>query len=185
MGFIMRTMKIRQVKKEIRVLGIAVKPSTSGDHLHAVGVVFRGGLWLDGVMRTIAQGPDITDRLVEMIAESPHHPQIRVLLIHDSLIEGGATIDPCRLSTGTSKPVIALSKGEEGLAATQTSADMVVHHFKLEGIGEPIKVLSIGLQSVDATRVLEVSTRKGVIPEALRVAGLVVSAVAACPEQNI
>lgn len=185
MGFRMRTAKIRQVKREIRVLGIAVKPSSKGDRLHVVAVVFRGGLWLDGVMRTTTQGPEITDRLVEMITASPHHPQIRVLLLHGTLIEGGATVDPYRLSIGTSRPVVALSTDEAGLNIPEVTKDLAMQRFMLEREGESIDVLSIGLRSRDATRVLEVSTREGVMPEALRVAGLVVSAVVACPEQNI
>ena len=183
----MRTARIRQVKREIRVLGIAVKPSLGGDRLNAVGVVFRGGLWLDGVMRTTASGPDITESLVEMITSSPHHPQIRVLMLHDALIEGGASVDPYRLLTGTSRPVVVLStdKDKAGPAAPEGHRDMAVERFELKLEGESIAVLSIGLWSRDAARVLEVATRGGVVPEALRVAGLVASAVAACPEQNV
>jgi endonuclease V-like protein UPF0215 family len=185
MGFVMRNAVIRQVKKEIRVLGIAVKPSITGHQFHAVGVVFRGCLWLDGVMRTTAQGPDITDRLVEMIAESPHHPQIRVLLLHDSLIEGGAIIDPHRLSEGTSKPVIAIPDGKWDLEAVPAPGGMAAYRFTHERGSVPIDVLSIGLRGPEASRVLEVSTREGVMPEALRVAGLVVSALAVSPKQNV
>lgn len=181
----MRTAKIRQVKREIRVLGIAVKPSRGGDHLHVVGVVFRGGRWLDGVLRTTAQGPDITDRLVEMITASPHHPQIRVILLYSALIEGGASVDPCGLSAGTSRPVVALSTNEAGPAAPEAPMDGAVQRFEMKRERGSISVLSVGLQSRDAARVLEVSTREGVMPEALRVAGLVASAVAGCPEQNI
>jgi len=181
----MRTARIRQVKREIRVLGIAVKPSYNGGRLHAVGVVFRGRRWLDGVMRTTAQKPDITERLVEMIKTSPHHPQIRVLLLHDAHIEGGASIDPFRLSTGTSRPVVALSTDESGPAAPEATEGIAAQRFTLERKAGSIVVLSVGLRSRDAARILEVSTREGVMPEALRVAGLVVSAVAACPEQNI
>lgn len=177
----MWTAKIRQVKREIRVLGIAVKPSRAGDRLHAVGVVFRGGRWLDGVMRTTAPGPDVTDRLVEMITASPHHPQIRVILIHDALLEGGASVDPYKLSTGTSRPVVALSTDKVGPAAPETPTDVAVECFELKKEAGSLAVLSVGLRSRDAARVLEVSTRRGIMPEALRVAGLVTSAVAACP----
>ena len=181
----MRTARIRQVKREIRVLGIAVKPSLDGDRFNAVGVVFRGGLWLDGVMRTTASGPDITDSIVEMITASPHHPQIRVLMLHDNLIEGGASVAPYRLSTRTSRPVVVLSADEAGPAAPEVHPDVAAERFELKLEGGTFAVLSIGLRSRDAARVLEVSTRGSVIPEALRVAGLVASAVAACPEQNV
>ena len=82
----MRIYHLRQVKKEIRVLGFAAKPTGVNDKLYVVGVVFRGKLWLDGVMRTVACGPDITKEVVEMIINSPHHPQIRVILLHGDLL---------------------------------------------------------------------------------------------------
>ena len=181
----MRASKIRQVKREIRVIGIAVKPSRGGDRLHVVGVVFRGGRWLDGVMRITAHGPDVTDRIGGMITSSSHHPQIRVILLHNAFIEGGASVDPYRLSMGTSRPVIVLSTDEGGPDAPEGPSDVVGQSFELRREAGSLAVLSIGLRSHDAERVLEVSTRDGMIPEALRVADLVASAVAARPEQNV
>jgi len=181
----MRAARIRQVKREIRVLGIAVKPSGDGGRLHVVGVVFRGRRWLDGVMRTTAHELDVTDRLVEMITASPHHPQIRVLLLNDALIESGASIDPHRLSTGASRPVIVLSTERRRPAAPEAPEEAAAQRSVLKREAGPQAVLSIGLRSRDAARVLEVSTRDGPIPEALRVAGLVASAVAGCPERNV
>lgn len=181
----MSATRIRQVKREIRVLGVAVKPSGDGGHLHVVGVVFRGRHWLDGVMRTTAHELDITDRLVDMIIASPHHPQIRVLLLNDALIEGGASIDPYRLSSGASRPVIVLSKERRRPKASGAPEDAAsLRSVPDEEVG-PQDVLSIGLRSQEAARVLEASTRDSPIPEALRVAGLVASAVADCPERNV
>jgi len=60
MDFIMIGTRIRQVKKEIRVLGIAVKPSIREEQFYAVGVVFRGGLWLDGVASSSGEASGLT-----------------------------------------------------------------------------------------------------------------------------
>ena len=46
--------KFRTIKPEIRVLGVddgIFKPRTRG-YVPVIGVVFRGGYWLDGVMHT-------------------------------------------------------------------------------------------------------------------------------------
>lgn len=181
----MRATEIREVKKEIRVLGVAVKPSRDGGLLHVVAVVFRGGRWLDGVMRTTAHAVAVTDRLIDMIRASPHHPQIRVLLLHDALIEGGASVDPYRLYKGVLRPVISLSADEGGAAAPEAPADIPVERFELKREAGPLFVSSFGLRSRVAARVLEVSTRDGVIPEALRVAGLVASALVSGLDQNV
>ena len=168
----METYNLRQVKKEIRVLGTAVKPATGGRGYHVVGAVFRGRLCLDGVMRTRAEGPDVTREAVEMIVGSPHHPQIRVVMLHGDLIERGAKIDPSGLSSGTSRPVIALNFDDTPLRFEEDP----FHRFSLKRGETSVSVISVGLRSRVTLRVLEKAAYGGAMPEALRVAGLVVSA---------
>jgi endonuclease V-like protein UPF0215 family len=172
---------IRQVKKEIRVLGIAIERSGKTDRFHVVGVVYRGRLWLDGVMSTVVNETDITGDIVEMIKRSPHHPQIRVALLSDALTNG-ATIDPYELSLGISKPVIAIKScgGQKKFHVNE-----VGQRLELKSDGATLAAMCYGLRSHEADRVLRVSTREGVLPEALRVAGLVVMAVAAIVDQKI
>lgn len=169
----METYSLRQVKKEIRVLGIAVKPARAGRGYHVVGAVFRGRLCLDGVMRTRVEGPDVTREAVEMIIGSPHHPQIRVVMLHWDLIGRGAKIDPSGLSSGTSRPVIALNFDDTSLQFEEGP----FHRFSLKRGETPVSVISVGLRSHVALRVLEKTAYGGSIPEALKVAGLVVSAL--------
>lgn len=169
----METYSLRQVKKEIRVLGIAIKPAATGRGYHVVGAVFRGRLCLDGVMRTRAKGPDVTKEAVEMIVGSPHHPQIRVVMLHGDLIGHGAKIDPSGLSSGTLRPVIAINfddvpfRFEEG----------PFYRFSVKRAKTPVSVISVGLRSRVALKVLEKVAYEGTMPEALRIAGLVVSAL--------
>lgn len=168
----MKMYNLRHVKKEIRVLGLAVKPSGADHRFYVVGVVYRGKLWLDGVMRTTTHGPEITEDVVEMIKESPHHPQIRAVLLDGDLVCDEATIDPISFSSGASKPVIALN------FQTDRSAEHEhVHELALTQKSASIPALSVGLRSRVALGVLEVVSRSGEIPEALRVAELVVSAL--------
>jgi len=68
--------RFRVIKPEIRVLGIddgKFIPHTKGDVI-VVGVVFRGGLWLEGVMHTniAIDGSNATKQLVSMITNSPY-----------------------------------------------------------------------------------------------------------------
>jgi len=181
----MKTARIRQVKKEIRVLGIAARSPGRGRRLNVVGVVYRGGRWLDGVLRTAATGPDITDAALEMITTSSHHPQIRVLLLHDNLIEERAYVDPCKLATGTSRPVIALSAAEDWASTKGDREALGVQRFHLEQEGTILHVLSVGLSSRVATRILKVSTWRGAMPEALRVADLIARALTGGHDQNV
>ncbi len=180
----MKTVSLRQVKREIRVLGISFEPSQSFDHINVIGVIFRGGNWIDGVMRTKCFEQDITEKTAEMITTSPHHPQIRVILLDKTLIEGGAYIDPHGLSTLTARPVILISTDKIDIASDATS-DLAVQGFTLKKDEGELFIISIGLDMQDAVNVLEVSTRKGILPEALKVAELISSTLTACSKQNV
>ena len=75
----MTAQRLRQVKREIRVLGVAA--SRVGEDSIVVGVVYRGSLWLDGVMKTTTREADLTDALIGLVKGSPHYGQIRVILL--------------------------------------------------------------------------------------------------------
>jgi endonuclease V-like protein UPF0215 family len=181
----MKTARIRQVKKEIRVLGIAAKSSIRGRYLNIIGVIYRGGLWLDGVLRTTAPGPDITDATMGTITKSAHLPQIRVIIFHNDLIEKGASMDPYKLATGTSKPVIALSAAEDQASNIEEREDLVVKRFNQELGGTVQQILSVGLSSHDATEILKISMGRRAMPEALRVADLIAQTLANNCNQNV
>lgn len=162
---------LREVKKEIRVLGIAAG-SRPDSAIHAVGVVYRGRLYLDGVMRTSGKGPDITEEVAAMIDESPHRPQIRVILLDTALLHDGVKIDPIRLSDSLSKPVVALNMEEP-----KAPDDEHIQHLTYKQGDTETQVLSVGLGRQTAARVLKTSSPAGGSPEALRVAEIIVSAV--------
>ena len=151
----MSTTRLREIKREIRVLGLASwsKPDT-GIH-ETVGVIFRGKHWLDGVLKTSSEGPSITTEVAEMIKRSNHHPQIRVILLHRDLLNDGAEIDPHRLSRETGKPVIALGFQDP----PQNSQS-------------PAPPITVGIDEKTAKSILITTSRTGLYPEALRVAGL-------------
>ena len=162
---------LREVKKEIRVLGISAG-SRPDSATQAIGVVYRGRLYLDGVMRASAEGPDITGEVAAMIDESPHRPQIRVILLDKALLHNGAKIDPLAISDRLSKPVVALNWREPEAPGEEHIQSLT---YKL-GDWET-QVLSVGLKRDTAARVLKTSSPPGGPPEALRVAGIIVSAV--------
>ena len=73
----MSVVRLREIKREIRVLGLAsyCNPDT-GTH-EIVCVIFRGKHWLDEVLKTSSDDPSITREVAETIRRSNHHPQIR------------------------------------------------------------------------------------------------------------
>jgi endonuclease V-like protein UPF0215 family len=104
----MNVARLREIKREIRVLGLASYSNPDTDTHEIVCVIFRGKHWLDGVLKTSSDDPSITTEVAETIRRSNHHSQIRVILLHRALLNDDAEIDPHRLSRETDKSGIAL-----------------------------------------------------------------------------
>ena len=87
----------RVIKPEIRVLGVddgAFTPHVKGQ-VPVIGVVFRGGYWLDGVMHTriAVDGFDATERIASMIMGSSHYKQLRVVMLNGVTFAGFNVVD--------------------------------------------------------------------------------------------
>jgi endonuclease V-like protein UPF0215 family len=154
--------RLRQIKKEIRVIGVAARYDPLG--ITIIGVVFRGSLWLDGVLKTHSVGADITETIAEMIKRSHHYGQVRVIILSRVSLPMEAKISTNNLSVIVGRPVIVLGGEEEPI-------------YTWRNRGEQVVFSSTGLSRWSAEGILKASTRKGVTPEALRVATLTLSAL--------
>ena len=116
----MNRKSFRVIKPEIRVLGVddgAFIPHVKGQ-VPVVGVVFRGGYWLDGVMHTkiAVDGFDATDRISSMITRSSHYKQLRVIMLDGITFAGCTIVDVKALNVATKLPVIAVTREKPDLA---------------------------------------------------------------------
>src|SRR5260370_40095552 len=94
---------MRAVKEEIRILGL----DTCNPGL-TVGVVARGGLYMDGVI-SFPPNPENTMReCARRIVDSAYSPELRAIMLHDPDDER----DSRSLERITSLPTIAISKDE-------------------------------------------------------------------------
>ena len=155
------------IKKEIRVLGIAAQISFF--EFIIVGIVFRGNMWLDGVLKGRSSDIDLTNAISNTVKKSSHIGQIRVILLSRNNLPPGSIVDLYKLSVETNKPVIFIGEPLDDSKATFTWG-------KRDG-GSP--VIAVGLSRLTAERVLRVSTRNDFFPEALRVAAITISSLLA------
>lgn len=96
-------MRIRTVKREIRILGLT--KVQIGRRCDVLGVIYRGGLLLDGVL--YFRGEDIEAYgLPKLIMDSRHYPQLRVIACR---VEDG--FDCMGIWSETGIPVILLGSG--------------------------------------------------------------------------
>jgi len=186
--------RIREVKPEIRVLGIddgAFTPH-SRERVDVVGVVFRGGYWVDGFMHTRVQvdGMDATKKLAQMIAESPHYEQLRVIMLNGITLAGFNVVDIAELHEKAKLPVIAVTRDkpnfedirkalqhlpqtEKRWEAIEKAGRMVQVHTR-EG-EEPVYMHAVGISEEIAKRILTSTSTRSNIPEPLRVAHIIAS----------
>ncbi len=188
--------KFRVIKPEIRILG--VDDGIFSPHQEAlvlvVGVVFRGGYWLDGVMHAKVEvdGFDATQKLSSMIVGSPHHRQLGVIMLNGITFAGFNIVDIKRLNEETNVPVIAvtrdepdfdkihealrnLSKSEERWNMIQNAGEILEVSTRVRK--ERLYMQVAGISKEDARKIVKLTSTRSSIPEALRVAHLIASGV--------
>jgi endonuclease V-like protein UPF0215 family len=186
----------RVIKPEIRVLGVddgAFIPHVKGQ-VPVVGVVLRGGYWLDGVMHTkiAVDGFDATDRISSMITGSSHYKQLRVIMLNGITFAGFNIVDVKALNVATKLPVITVTREKPDLAeirkALQNLSRSEERWEAILNAGEPIEVSTrnakakvymqtVGVSKEDAQKILRLTSTRSNIPEALRVAHLIASGI--------
>ncbi|MEM2910907.1 MAG: DUF99 family protein [Candidatus Bathyarchaeia archaeon] len=196
--------KFRVIKPEIRVLGVddgKFKPRTRG-FVPVVGVVFRGGYWLDGVMHTKIRvdGVEATNKIASMVLDSPHYKQLRVIMLNGITFAGFNIVDIKRLNAKTELPVIAvtrekpnfievrealenLPKKEERWKAVLNAGEV----FEVSVRGnkkEKIYMQISGINEEDARKILQLTSTRSHIPEALRVAHIIASGISALQSKS-
>ncbi len=186
--------RFRSIKPEIRVLGVddgVFIPHSKG-LVDVVGIVFRGGYWLDGVMRTEIEvdGLDATEKIASMITESPHYKQLRIIMLSGITFAGFNVVDIKELYSKTSLPVIALTrdlpKMEEIKQALENLPEKEKRWKAILNAGEifevqtregeePIYMQIAGIEREDAEKIVKITSTRSNIPEPLRVAHIIAS----------
>ncbi|MBN1357293.1 DUF99 family protein [Candidatus Bathyarchaeota archaeon] len=192
----MNSQSFRVIKPEIRVLGVddgAFKPHVKGQ-VPVIGVVFRGGFWLDGVMHTSIEvdGFDATDMIASMITGSSHYKQLRVIMLNGVTFAGFNIVDVKALHAVTKLPVITVTREKPDFADIHKALQNLPGSEKrweiILSAGEPVEVSTrsakakvymqtVGVSKEDAQKILRLTSTRSNVPEALRVAHLVASGI--------
>jgi endonuclease V-like protein UPF0215 family len=184
----------RAIKPEIRVLGIddgKFVPHTQGNVI-VVGVVFRGGCSIDGVMHTTVaiDGLDASEKLASMINRSPHRRQLRVVMLNGVTLAGFNLVDIKQLNEAVKLPVIALTREKPDLEAIHEALKNLpnsgerwkivleageIHQFVNRGVAVYMEAAGISLG--DAQKIVQLTSNRSCLPEPLRVAHLIASGI--------
>lgn len=182
------------IKPEIRVLGIddgKFTPQTKGNVI-VVGVVFRGGISIDGVMHTniSIDGLDATEKLASMINTSPHRRQLRLVMLNGITFAGFNVVDLKKLNTSIELPVLALThdkpdldgihKALKNLPNSEERWKLVLEAGEIHEVqngGTKVYVELAGLSLCDAEKIIKLTSTRSCLPEPLRVAHLIASGI--------
>ncbi len=179
------------MKKFIRVLGIDDSPFSRVDkETYLVGTVFRG-TYLEGITikKILVDGMDSTQKIMEML-QGKFSDQIRVVFLHGLTFGGFNIPDIRKIYIETNIPIVTIVRKEPDFKAIE---DALKKHFDdwekriklLENI-QNIKVKKgkskifvqfIGLTEKDVLNLLNNSTIRGNIPEPIRTAHMIGSAI--------
>ena len=184
----------RVIKPEIRVLGVDDSPfiPQSKGKLALIGVVFRGGYWIEGLMKTkiTIDGLDVTDNLSLMIKESMHFKQLQLVMLNGIMFGGFNVVDLNKLHLTTKLPIISIIRKKPNLPSIKKAMKKLPNFNKrwknvLEA-GElfespkkdnksKIFFQKRGVSKEDAHKIIRITSTRSNLPEALRVAHIVAS----------
>lgn len=181
------------VKPEIRILGID-DSSLLKEKVMIVGTVFRGGDWIDGVLRSeiTRDGLDATGVIVTMIKKSKHYAQLRVIMLDGITYGGFNVVDIQELYRETGLPVIVIMRSCPDFEKIRSALghfsdgearwDIIKKAGKIEKLftgrnGTPVYIQKAGIGSKSAEKIIRLTSIRSSIPEPLRVAHLIATGI--------
>jgi len=181
------------MKRQIRILGIDDAAFTFTDkYTNVIGVVMRGGEYLECVLRSQAtvDGTDATAICRDMMTNTKHRTQLKVVMIDGVCLGGFNVIDIKELYETTHVPVITITRDKPDFEKIKKALKKNFSDWKerytlmrqgrlhrLRTHHNPIYIKCIGVSLQEAQEIINISTIRGVIPEPLRVAHLIASGI--------
>lgn len=170
-----------------RVLGIDDSPfeRDKTKSVYVVGVLYRGYEFLEGLItaKIRQDGWDSTNKLKEAIM-GRFLNQIQGIFINGISLGGFNIVDIEKLSAETGKPVIVIMRKNPDFAAIKRALEKLPNPQKRWKLiekagpvynGKKIYFQTAGIDKSKAIKLIEATTARGNLPEALRVAHIVAS----------
>lgn len=186
---------IRKVKPQIRVLGFddgtfSFSSKLKHEKTVLIGVVMKGSVEVVGVLARwiTVDGRDVTDAMINSV-NSSRFRDLRVILLKGITYAGFNVVDLQRLHDETGLPVVVVVRKKPNILAME---DALRKHFPdaeeritllrkapplVELVPGKLYFQTVGLDGKTAAEVIKVTTRRGFIPEPLRLAHMIASAV--------
>ncbi|MEM4347117.1 MAG: DUF99 family protein [Candidatus Altiarchaeota archaeon] len=188
--------KFYKIKNEIRILGIDDAPFNFREKkTMLIGTIFRGGSWLDGILKTEIEvdGINATKKIISMVKKTKHK-DLRVIMLDGLTFAGFNIVDIEEIFKKTKLPVIVIIRKMPDFKkikiALKKMNDKENYFFRLKCIekasiprkieirkGKNIYIQYYGINFSDAKKIVRLSATRSLIPEPLRVAHLIATGI--------
>ena len=178
------------IKKEIRIIGIDDSPFNKfkDKKVLVVGVVMRGGLFVDGVLstRVDVDGSNATDKIAKMISKCKFKPQLQCIFLNGIAVAGFNVVDVQQLNKKTKIPVVVVIRTNPDIVKIKETLAKIRQKNKIKLIEKAGKVIQIGnifvqLTGIDLEKskeILRIVCTRSLVPEPLRLAHIIAAGIA-------
>jgi len=176
------------IKKEVRIIAWDdCRFSFAQKSVQLVGVVFRGGDFLDGLLSTKIEkdGTDTTEKIAHSVLVSRHYDQLSYIMLDGITFGGLNVVDIKELYEKTKLPVIVIQRKmpnkKEFLKAMKNLSDFSVRKKAVASAGkfhkysESLCYQKAGLSIKECENILKITCIRSVVPEPMRIAHLIAS----------
>lgn len=183
----------RTMKKQIRVLGIDDSPFRFGDQKAlVVGALVRVPSYLEGVLRTevAVDGTDSTRVIIDTVAGSRFKDQVKLIMLDGIALAGFNVVDIDAIHGELGIPVLTVTRDRPDFEKMRSALQkyfedweeryrlMTKHQLReLPTSYNPVYACGVGLEWRELAAIVRATTVRGVVPEPLRIAHLVASAM--------
>jgi endonuclease V-like protein UPF0215 family len=181
------------MKDQIRVLGIDDGPfNFSQKTVPIIGVVMRAPNYIEGVCKgkVIIDGSDANRILAKMINNSNYKDQLRLIMFDGVALGGFNVIDIKKLYDKIQIPITTITRTKPDFKTIQNTLkkhfadwekrwNAISKHelIKISTNYNPIYIKFVGLDKSEIKRIIKITTVRGVLPEPIRVAHLIATAI--------
>ena len=181
------------MKAQSRILGVDDAPFAFRDeYVPVVGVVMRAPSYVEGVLttRVHVDGTDATEALASAISRSRYRRGLALILIDGAALGGFNVVDIEALHESTGVPVATVTREKPDLAAMERVLRRKLPDWerrleilrrkeliRVATAHKPLYAAVAGLPPRDLTEAIRRCTIRGALPEPVRVAHLIATAI--------
>jgi endonuclease V-like protein UPF0215 family len=174
-------------KKEVRIIAwddCAFRFAQK--NVRIVGAIFRGGLFLDGLLSTTIKkdGSDATGKIIKTMRKSRHFNQLSFIMLDGISFGGFNLVDIKKLNKETGMPVIVVLRTKPNMQKfvkalnifpdQRKRKEIVKNAGKIHRFGK-IFYQKCGLTGNECNELLKLTCTRANIPEPIRVSHLIAS----------